>query len=168
MTKGDEVSEEIAVLIKVLDLLELSMRSRGLSNNDTIQINQVINQFLGSSTGAIIQTQASPGAEVMVGDEYSIGDHSQIGAVGKSAHVDQVSFSMSESGGPSDSSIAVLLEELAKLRLEMRRQAARSEEHTSVVAIGDAISFAEKGDSPRTLEYLRSAGKWALSIATSI
>jgi hypothetical protein len=168
MTNGDGTPDEITVLIKVLDLLELSMRSRALSNNDAIQINQIINQFLGSSTGTVVQTyQASPGAEVAVGDEYNIGDHAQIGAVGKGAHVGQISFNMSE-GEPSDSSMAALLDELAKLRLEMRRQAATSEDDRSIVAVGDAISSAEEGDTPQTLEHLRRAGKWALAIATSI
>lgn len=165
---SDGAPNEITVLIKVLDLLELSMRSRELSNNDAIQINQVINQFLGPAKGNVVQTyQASPGTEATVGDEYNIGDHAQIGAVGKGAHVGQILFNKSE-GEPSASAMAALLDELAKLRMEMRRQAATTDEDRSIVAIGDAISSAEEGDTPRTLEHLKIAGKWALAVATSI
>jgi len=167
MTRGDEAADEITVLIRVLDLLELSMRNRGLTNNEAVQINQVVNQFLGSTVGTIVQTQHSPGTEVKMGDEYKIGDNAKIGAVGKGARVDHLSFSMSD-GGPLDIPIPALLEDLNKLRLEMRRQAATTEEDKSVVAIGDAISVAQEGDAPGTLAHLKSAGKWALAVASSI
>jgi hypothetical protein len=167
MNSGAEDANEITVLIKVLDLLELSMRTRRLTNNEATQINQVINQFLGNSTGTFVQANQATGMDIRMSDEYKIGDHAQIGAVGKGAHVDKISFSMSEVGSP-DSSVAALLDELAKLRLEMRRQAVTTDEDKSVVAIGNAISAAEEGDTTRALGHLKSAGKWALTIATSI
>jgi hypothetical protein len=168
MTEERRESDVVKVLIRVLDLLELDIRHNGLSNSDAVQINQVVNQFHGTSTGTFIQARVGlVKTEITMADEYNIGDHAQIGAVGKGAHVDHVVFGMAD-GSQSEISAAALLEELGKLRLEMRRQATTSEEDKSIVAIGDAIASIEEGDTPRMLGHLRSAGKWAFGIATAI
>jgi hypothetical protein len=64
--------------------------------------------------------------------------------------------------------LGALVAELQALRLEMRNQAGTTDEDLAVVAVRQAISAAEKGETSELLNYLKSPGKWALGLATSI
>jgi hypothetical protein len=105
--------------------------------------------------------------DIVIGDKYEARGHAQIGAMGKGAKVNTVSFN-SPTGEVSEVNLASLISELQSLRVEMRNQASTTEDDQAVVAVGQAISAAEQGDTSSLFTYLKSAGKWALNLATAI
>jgi len=165
----DEEPNELAVLIKVLDILRLRIETRELHNHETVQITQIVNQFLpGTTIGNFIQDHSvRHQGEIVVGDKYEAHGHAQVGAMGKEAKVTTVTF-----GGPhgeiAEFDLASLVGELQSLRAEMRNQASTTEDDLAIVAVGQAIAAAEDGDSSNLFKHLKSAGKWAIAVATSI
>jgi hypothetical protein len=61
-----------------------------------------------------------------------------------------------------------LANELALLRQEMKKEAIESEQDIAVSEVAKAEQAAKSGDGSKTLQHLRSAGKWALDTATKI
>jgi len=164
-----EAPNEIDVLMKVLDILKLLMEGEDLRNYEKIQITQVTNQFLpGTTIGDFIQGHSiERQGEVVMGDKYEARGHAQVGAMGKGARVARVTFDGSQ-GVITKVDLAQLVSELQALRTAMRTQASTTEEDQAIVEVGQAISAAEKGDTSMLLKHLKSAGNWAMSLATSI
>lgn len=169
MTQDKAEPNELDVLMKVLDIVKLRIETRELRNYETVQITQIANQFLpGTTIGAFIQNESpEQQGDVVMGDKYEARDHAQIGAMGNRPRVNKVTFGNPQ-GKATEVDLARLLQELHSLRTEMRNQASTTADDQAVVAIGQAISAAEEGDSSSLFEHLRSAGKWAIGVATAI
>lgn len=100
-------------------------------------------------------------------DTYNVSG--QAGAVGPNAHAHNINFT--QIGGQIEKNIDLLKlsDELAKLRLAMKDNADGSVEHDIAISeIAKAENAAKSKDSSKLAEYLKSAGKWSLDIATKI
>jgi len=71
-------------------------------------------------------------------------------------------------GGQIEKSIDLpqLAEELSKLRQAMKQQATEAEHDIAVSDIAKAEQAAKSKDTSKIAEYLQSAGKWTLDIAS--
>ena len=169
MTQDKEETNELDVLMKVLDIVKIRIEKRELRNYEAVQITQITNQFLpGTTIGTFIESQSiEQQGDAVMGDKYEAHGHAQVGAMGKEIRVDTVTFGNPQ-GKAAEVDLACLLDELKSLRAEMRNQASTTADDQAVVAIGQAISAAEEGDTSNFFEHLRSAGKWAVGIATAI
>jgi hypothetical protein len=168
MTNDEGEANELAVLIRVLDILKLRIETRELHNYEAVQVTQIINQFLpGTTIGNFIEDHSEHRGDDVVGDKYEAHGNAQIGAMGKRAKVTTVTFGDAQ-GQMTEVDLDSLLAELKSLRAAMRSQASTTEDDQAVVSIGQAIAAGEEGDSSTLFAYLKSAGKWALDLATSI
>jgi hypothetical protein len=169
VSSDEEDPNELVVLIKVLDILKLRIETRDVQNHEMVQVRQIVNQFLpGAAIGNFIQDLSTDQlGDVVVGDKYEVHGRAQVGAIGKGAKVRTVTFANSE-GGEKEVELDSLLEELQSLRSEMRSRAKTTEEDLAVVAVGQAISAAEQGEKSEIFGHLKSAGKWAMGLATAI
>jgi hypothetical protein len=61
-----------------------------------------------------------------------------------------------------------LAEELAHLRVELRRRAETVEHDRAIVAVGEAEDAARNGDGGKALGLLKTTGNWVLKTATEI
>ena len=165
----EEEISDLTVLMRVLDIIERRIESRGLRNYETIQITRVANQFLpGSKIGRIVQgSDNEGGGDVVMGDKFEAHGQARVGNMGNKAKINHISFG--DSGDvPEGLDLVALVEELKVLRTEMRSQASLTEEDAAIVAVGQAISAAENGDTSGVGKHLRDAGNWALGLATAI
>lgn len=169
MTNEGEGIDEFDIIMKVLDILHVKMETRRFENYQKVQITQTINQlFPGTIIGKVIEGHDFGNqGDVVMGDKYEAHGHTQIGAMGKGAKVTSVTFSGPQ-GQAAEADLASLVNELQTLRTEMRRQASTTEEDMAVVAMGQAIAAGDEGDSPSLFAHLKSAGRWAFDLATSI
>ena len=104
--------------------------------------------------------------EVVMGDKYVI--EGQAGAVGPGAHAQNITFSQEWNQLRGTIDLPQLADELALLRQEMKKAATGPEQDIAVGAISAAEQAAKAGNGPKTLEYLKSTGKWALDLAEKI
>jgi hypothetical protein len=105
----------------------------------------------------------------MSSDTYNISG--QAGAVGPNAHAHDNTFNqLQQIGSQIEQSmdLAALATELETLRQSLKKEAVTEEHDMAVVDIGKAKKAAEAKDSTKTAESLKSAGKWALDVATKI
>lgn len=100
-----------------------------------------------------------------MGDKYQAG---QAGAVGPNAQAHDLTLSQTWNRLEGTVDLNQLAEELAKLRQEMKKEAVEIEHDISVAAIGEAHLAAVAGDGSKTIEHLRSAGRWAFDVAVKI
>ncbi len=112
---------------------------------------------------ALIPTAAI--GKLHMGDNYTAG---QVGAQGPKAHAHDVTFNQIWNQVDDRINLSELAEELAELRLKLKKDAIEPEHDISIGAIASAESSAKKGNGPETLEFLSKAGKWALDVATKI
>jgi uncharacterized protein YjbI with pentapeptide repeats len=106
---------------------------------------------------------------VEMGDKYEISG--QAGAVGPNAHAHDMTFNQLQQIGSriADSmDLAALASELETLRQALKKEASTEEHDIAIVDIGAAKRAAEAKDSGKLAESLKSAGKWALDVATKI
>ena len=101
----------------------------------------------------------------MTGDTYN--NSGQAGAIGPNAQATGNTFVQSR-GVDENVDLAVLAQELGRLRTEMRGNATTPEQDDAVAAVGKAETAAAKGDRNAIAEHLKSAGKWAFDIASKI
>lgn len=104
--------------------------------------------------------------EVVMGDQYN--NSGQAGAIGRNAHAHEMTFQQTWNGMSSQIDLNALAVELAKLRAAMESDAKQPSEKFAVGAIAAAEESAKQNDGPKTMEYLKSAGKWAFSVAEKI
>jgi hypothetical protein len=96
-------------------------------------------------------------------DTYNI--PGQAGAVGPGAQAHDNTFQQIQSG----IDLPKLAEELGRLRAAMKGEATGTrEQDTAIGAVAEAEAAAAKGDASNALQYLKSAGGWALKIAEKI
>lgn len=101
-----------------------------------------------------------------MGDRYDV--QGQAAAVGPHAHVHDATFNQIWSQSAEDIDLPELAIELERLRAALRAEATTPDNDQVVADIGQAELAAKNGDGPKAMRYLRSAGKWAFGVATSI
>jgi hypothetical protein len=102
----------------------------------------------------------------IMGDQYNI--HGQAAAVGPDAHVHDISFNQVWNQLEGKVDLAKLADDLAVLQKEMERNATEPGEKLAVGAVAAAEQSARQKDGPKVMEYLKVAGKWALTISQKI
>jgi hypothetical protein len=102
--------------------------------------------------------------EVIMGDQYNVSG--QTGAVGRKAHAHGMTFS--QVWNQSNIDLARLAEELGRLRLAMEREATEPSHKLASGAVAAAEQSAKENNGPKVLEYLKTAGRWALTVAEKI
>jgi len=103
--------------------------------------------------------------DIAMRDSYKVG---QAGAVGPNAHSHDMTFNQVWTELQATIDIPMLAEELSRLRREMRKAAIEPEQDIATSEIARAEQSAKAGDGSKTVAYLKSAGKWALDVATKI
>jgi hypothetical protein len=101
----------------------------------------------------------------MTNDTYTAG---QAGAMGPNAQASNMTFIQNSTPLPTGIDLKALSVELAQLRAEMRKNAKEPEEDEAVSAIGKAEKAAAAGDQSGAMQHLKSAGNWALDVATKL
>lgn len=104
--------------------------------------------------------------EVIMGDKYDI--YGQAGAVGRDAHAHEMTFSQTWQQMQGSIDLAKVAAELRQLQEAMQREAVEPEHKFATGAINAAEQCARDGNGPKMLEYLKSSGKWTLSVAEKI
>lgn len=104
--------------------------------------------------------------EVIMGDKYDISG--QTGAVGPNAHAHDINFNQIWNQVQGSIDLPKLVSDLSALRQQMKKEAVEPEHDIAVSEVARAEQAAKGGDGSKTLEHLKSAGKWALDIATKI
>jgi hypothetical protein len=102
----------------------------------------------------------------IMGDQYNVSG--QAGAVGNNAHAHDMTFTQTWNQLEGKIDLAKLAEELARLRAAMDQQAAAPGEKLATGAVAAAEQSARQNDGPKTVEYLKTAGKWALGVAEKL
>ncbi|MET8702681.1 hypothetical protein ABZW10_28035 [Kitasatospora sp. NPDC004723] len=95
-------------------------------------------------------------------------NYGQTGAVGPNASVSNNTFNQAWALRPQELDLGKLAVDLASLRAAMQTQAQTAEEMISAGDVARAEVEANQGDGQSTLTHLRSAGRWALEIASRI
>jgi hypothetical protein len=103
--------------------------------------------------------------EITMRDSYKVG---QAGAVGPNAHGHDITFNQVWTELQATIDLTRLAEELSSLRQEMRKVALEPEQDIAISEIARAEQSAKAGDGSKTVACLKSAGKWALDVATKI
>ncbi len=102
-----------------------------------------------------------------MGDTYNV-KKSGVGVVGPHAHAHDMSFTQITNQIEKSVDLEQLANELAKLRLAMKQAAIEAEHDIAVSEVAKAELAAKEKDVSKVVEYLKSAGKWALDVAVKI
>jgi hypothetical protein len=102
---------------------------------------------------------------IQMGDIYSAG---QAGAMGPNAQATNNTFQQLWQQNQGAIDLRALAHELQELRTAMRREASTPAHDMAVADIDAAQTEAVAGNGAKTLEHLRSAGKWAFDVSTKI
>ena len=100
-----------------------------------------------------------------MGDTFKV---EQAGAVGPSAHAHDMTFSQNKYGLGASVDLRTLTQELETLRLAMKTDATDPDHDIAVSDIARAEKAAKDGDETNVMKHLKSAGQWALDVATKI
>jgi hypothetical protein len=101
-----------------------------------------------------------------MGDQFNVSG--QAGAVGPNAHAHDMTFTQVWNQLDGKLNLAQLSEELRRLREAMEGDATQPGQKLSTGAVAAAEESARQKDGPKVLEYLKTAGKWALEMAEKI
>jgi hypothetical protein len=104
--------------------------------------------------------------EYVMGDKYNISG--QAGAVGPGAHAHDMNFSQVWNRLEETGNISRLADELSLLRKAMEHEASDPGHKIAIAAVDAAEQSARQNDGPKAIEYLKTAGKWALGVAEKI
>lgn len=104
--------------------------------------------------------------EVVMGDQYNISG--QAGAIGPDAHAHDMTFGQTWQQLQNSVDLTRLATELRQLHEAMQRDAVEPSHQLAAGAVAAAEQSALQGDGPKVVEYLKSGGKWALSVAEKI
>lgn len=104
--------------------------------------------------------------EVVMGDQYNISG--QAGAVGRQAHAHDMTFSQTWEQLQGSIDLTRLATELRQLHEAMQRDAVEPSHQLAAGAVAAAEQSARQGNGPKVIKYLKSGGKWALSVAEKI
>lgn len=103
--------------------------------------------------------------ELTMGDKYTTG---QAGAVGPGSSSTGNTFNQIWQQYSESIDLPTLAAELRQLRNSMRAEAEKAEHDVALGAVASAEAAAENGDGPGALSHLKTAGHWALDVATKI
>lgn len=104
--------------------------------------------------------------EVIMGDKYNVSG--QTGAVGPYAHAHDLTFNQVWSQLDNKLDFTQLAEQLQQLHEVLEREATEPAQKLAVGAVAAAEQSAQQKDGPKVMEYLRTAGTWALNVAEKI
>jgi hypothetical protein len=104
--------------------------------------------------------------EQIMGDQYNISG--QAGAVGSNAHAHDMTFNQIGSQLENSVDLLQLADELSTLRQAMVKEAIELDHSIAVGDVAKAEQAAKSKDATKVAEYLKSAGKWTLDIASKI
>ncbi|MBB2496994.1 hypothetical protein [Aquipseudomonas ullengensis] len=151
---------------KMWELLvqELSMQYE-LEQEGKLHLSPGITAALPSQHNSVLVQQFFS-KEISMGDKYNV--TGQVGAVGPNSRAERNIFNQVLQQAASTIDLPALALELAMLRNSMREQATEIEHDQAVVSIGAAESAAKQQNGVDALEHLKSAGKWAFDVATTI
>lgn len=128
--------------------------------------------FLEGKVSALNQTVkllADKGDTYFMGDHYKVsGDHDAVFAVGPNAEVHDITFSQTVNHIEQTMDLSQLADELARLRQAMSQEATETEQYIAVGEVARAEQAAKEKDSTKMVKSLKSAGGWALDVATKI
>ena len=99
-------------------------------------------------------------------DTYN--NYGQAGAVGANSHVHDINFMQVGSQIENSIDLSLLVNELSMLRKAMKKSATELEHDIAISEVAKAEQAAQGKDSRKLAESLKSAGNWALDIATKI
>jgi hypothetical protein len=105
--------------------------------------------------------------EVIMGDQYNTSG-GQIGAQGPNAHAHDMTFQQIWNQSANQIDFPALAGELSRLQTAMENIAKQPSEKFAAGAVAVAAESAQQKDGPKVIEYLKAAGKWALSVAQEI
>ena len=101
------------------------------------------------------------------GDTFNISG-GQVGAMGHGAHAHDMTFNQVWNQASQTIDLPALAGELDALRKALRQEATEPEHDVAVANVAMAQKAAKENDGPKAMEYLSTAGKWALDIAAKI
>jgi hypothetical protein len=104
--------------------------------------------------------------EVIVGGQYNI--FGQAGAVGPNAHSQDLTFTQNWGQIENKIDLDRLAAELKQLHQALEREGSEPAQKLATGAVAAAEQSALQKDGPKALEYLKTAGTWALSVAQTI
>ena len=163
LTPNSDANSIIEMLAKELELYEEDFLDLGDTGSTERYMQFLID--LGGRGRYGTRTR-DRGVEVVMGDRYDV--HGQAAAIGPNAHVHDATFNQLWSQSSEQIDLPALADELARLRTALRAEAKTPEDDQIVADVGQAELAAKSGDGPKTMRHLRSAGRWAFGIATSI
>jgi hypothetical protein len=101
----------------------------------------------------------------MSGDNYVTG---QAGAVGPNAHAHDMTFNQVAAQAASGLDMAALSAELTLLRQALVAEMKSADHGVALGQVAAAESAASKGDGSSVMKHLKSAGQWAIDVATRL
>ncbi|KAA1016219.1 hypothetical protein FVF58_02505 [Paraburkholderia panacisoli] len=102
----------------------------------------------------------------IMGDQYNVSG--QTGAVGPQAHAHDISFTQVWNQLEGKIDLVRLADELTRLQQAMSHEAVEADQKLALGAVAAAEQSAREKNGPKTIEYLKTAGKWTLGIAEKI
>jgi hypothetical protein len=128
--------------------------------------------FLEGKVAALDQTVqrlAGKGATYIMGDNYDVTGEQVVGfAVGPNAQAHDISFNQIVNQIEQTVDLFQLADELARLRQAMSKEATETEQHIAIGEVAKGEQAAKAKDSIKPVQSLKSAGGWALEVATKI
>jgi hypothetical protein len=104
--------------------------------------------------------------EVIMGDKYDVSG--QAGAVGPHSHAHDMTFTQIWNQLDAKFDLAQLANELQRLREALEREATEPAQKLAAGAVAAAEQSARQKDGPKVIEYLKTAGVWALKVSEKI
>ncbi|MBV8901566.1 MAG: hypothetical protein JOY92_15810 [Verrucomicrobia bacterium] len=151
------------VLTTELDIFEEDFLE--LDNQKEVEQYSALLIDIGSSKGEYQPGTREEFVQIIMGDQYKTG---QAGAVGPGSHAHDMTFKQVWQESEVSKELPTLAEQLGVLRNELLKDAISAEHYSSIGAVASAETEATKGNGPKALEYLSSAGKWALDVASKV
>jgi len=169
---GNFTSDQLTQLKAALETearQKIEYQKQALAERETrLRLEGEIKQLDSVVNKLILRPTIHQGDSYM-GDNYNISG--QAGAIGPSAHAHDMTFNQLQQIGSriaESMDLTALASELEVLRQALKKEAATEEHDVAVVDVGNAKKAAEAKDSAKLAESLKSAGKWALDVATKI
>jgi len=143
------------------DLRELTNNVLGLSGRPGFLELTGNREVLAKAASVVIKG----GVLHMTRDTYTV---NQAGAVGPRATATNVNFNNQAAQIASQLDMKILGPELERLRSELVKEAKDASHYEAIAAVAKAEEATKKGDGVGAVAALKTAGKWALDIATKI
>jgi len=163
---SDQELNELTILLKIVEVIDRRWSSKEVGSTDNSAVGYVatvMNNYIAPSASVAF---TGSGDSVNMRDKYEVG---QAGAVGPNSSAQNMTFNQIWNQVSSETDLPTLAQQLAAVRLEMKRVAGdEPEQDISVAEIAQAEICAKSDDGPGVMQHLRKAGSWALEVATSI